>query len=164
MSNNHLTKRSFLLCSLALAACQTTTGQVAQEVAFNNAYDGTYEVYVARVANNTQDIVSDPNQSVGTERQLARLHIVAENGEMRLTGIDDYVGNGPNYNDLQASIDANGVMRFSATANYLTKKRKTNELAFEAQIGDKLLTGQRVALTPGNWENNFAQLVEIRKL
>ncbi len=164
MFNKQISKRSFLLCSLALAACQTTTGKVAQDVAFNSAYDGTYEVYVARVANDTQDIVNDPNQEVGAERQLARLRLVAENGEMHLTSLDDYVGNGPNYENLQASIDANGIMRFSATANFLTKKRKTNEIEFEARIGDKLLSGQRVKLTPGNWENNFAQLVEVRKL
>lgn len=156
-------RRWFLLSGLALAGCQTTTGNMADTTTLTDAFDGRYEVYVARVANDTPSRRSDPNVPVGQERELATLTLEFVGGVGRLVSLDEQ-NQGPNYSDLVASFSASGVLRFEATANYLISARKVAVLSFDAAIGPQLISGQTVTITAGNWEPDFAQLVRVRRL
>jgi len=153
----------FLVSCLALAACDAASTSGVAPLALTTEFDGDYELYVSRVSLDTPDIQNDPNDFVGKENELYRVVLSVSNGTANLKSLREGP-RGPNFADLSSTIDANGVFRFSATANYLYSKRSTGKLQFESKVGDQLLSGQRISLAPGNWTDDYGQLVQIRKL
>lgn len=156
------TRRGFLVSALLLSGCQSTGGNSGVSKIPTDEFDGKYEIYIGRFGRNTA--LQRSKNEVGTESELARLTVQSVGGHIELIAIEDRTRTSPNYQDLNASFSADGVLSFDAFGNILFNRRETRRLKFDVEVGDDLKSGGAVEFLVDNWDEHWAASIKIRKI
>lgn len=158
------TRRGVILSGLALAGCQTTTGDLSATRVLTSDYDGNYEIVVSRLWTETSENLRDPNYQTEPET-LARLGTSVSNGQFALLRVTNESAVG--YENFEAIFLAGGVLELNTNVGYLKGADKTDSfyLRISANIGERLLGGERVVLQPtSDFSANYRPHISIRKL
>ena len=160
MPFSNLSRRSLVLSSLALAACQTTGNSVSPGRAITTAYDGRYQITVSRTRNNTPAMREEIARWGSGPETLAFLVVDVQGGQMRLVSKRDSSA-GSNYDDLRGAFYGGGLLELNTTAGYLKGKSSPYRLRISVVAGETLLTAGSVVLRPEGFDADFSAHVEI---
>jgi hypothetical protein len=156
-------RRSFILSTLALAACETTG--VSAGRALTNAYDGDYQIVVSRFWNETPSNLADPFFRTEPE-QLALLDATVESGRFELQRIENKTGANA-YGVFEAAFYEGGVLEIRTTVGYIVGVGKTDSyrLRTAAIVGNQLLSGDWVSFEPNaGYSVEYSPHISIRKV
>ena len=108
MPQHILSRRSFLVGTIALSGCQTTSMTSETKKLVTNAYDGNYNIVVSRLWNPTPTNLRNEYYRKEPE-DLAFLNVRVTNGNFSILRVDD--GSvGANYEDFSGVFFDGGLL------------------------------------------------------